>query len=109
MGGLFLDLYIGYVFRTIALWLKFPGSDRWPKVNAVITGQPTVSSSTWGDIVDIAYEYRVDGEPYTGFHEEPFVFSNSAREFADGLIRGGNVIIRVKPARPEISTLRAKD
>jgi hypothetical protein len=102
----FADLYMVYFFKTLVCWFKFWGSENWPTMEAVVTDRPNISSGASGcPIVEISYKYRVDGELHTGLQEESFLLSNSARDFAALFERDANVAIRVKPGRPEVSTL----
>ena len=106
----FADFYIVYFFKVLIGWFKFWGSGDWPALEALVTAPPNVTYGAAGcPIVEISYEYWVDGELHTGFHEEPFLLSNSAIEFAALSERHANLAIRIKPGHPEVSTVRRVD
>jgi len=54
-------------------------------------------------VVELAYEYLVDGEPYTGSHTQPFLGAGSARSQLDQCQPGSGLIVRVRPRIPESS------
>jgi hypothetical protein len=108
--GFFADLYIVYAFKILTRWVKFRGHERWSPTEATVTATPITTSAGWGfSTVEIPYEYRVNGELYTGLHEEPFLLSDSLMQYATRFREGGKFMIRVKPGRPEVSTVREED
>ena len=60
-----------------------------------------------GTVVEIAYSYRVAGELYTGFHEEP-CFLNEA-EYRPRFPVGRTFVVRVKSEEPQVALLRDDD
>jgi len=54
-------------------------------------------------VVELAYEYLVDGELYTGSHTQPFLGAGSARSQLDQCQPGSGLIVRVRPRIPESS------
>jgi len=94
---LFADLYILYLFKVAVHWLKFYGNRNWPAVNGSVTAAALISGHT----VEVPYEYRVDGELYTGLHEEPFLLADSMASYATKFRTGDNLVVRTKPAPRE--------
>ena len=110
MEGVILGLIrlVAFVFRSAWTWLSTSGSSDWPLAEAVITDEPVLVDGLGGSKVEIVYSYRVDGELYTGLHEEPG-FAGSASEYMERLTKGRGFIVRVKPGEPEISVVRDDD
>ncbi len=95
---------IAYAFNTIAQWVKVCGSAAWDCVNATITAAPVSSSGLIGCLrAEIVYSYRVDGELYTGIHEQPFLLADALAEYVERFGEGRSVVVRVKPGAPEVS------
>lgn len=108
--GFFADFYLLYAFTILTLWVKFRGSRDWKTTEATVTATPINTSPAWGcRTIEIPYEYRVDGELYTGLHEEPFVLFDSLTECAAKFRKGSKFVIRVRPDRSEVSTVRKDD
>ena len=106
----FADLYFIFLFKILVRWVKFYGNQHWPSVDATITATPSASMAAFGcQTVEIPYEYRVNGELYTGLHEEPFLLMSSRTEYAARFRAGSNLVIRTRPDNPEISTVREDD
>lgn len=85
------------------------GTDRWPSANATVTAPPRSFEGIGCPRVEIVYSFRVNGELYTGFHEEPFLSTNSLAEYVERFGEGRNLIVRVKPDNPEVSVMRERD
>lgn len=108
--GFFADLYLGYVFKVLTRWAKFRGSRRWNKSDAIVTAMPSSASAALGcPTLEIPYNYRVNGELYTGLHEEPFLLADSLKQYAARFREGSKLTIRVKLENPEISTVLEDD
>jgi hypothetical protein len=108
--GFFADFYLIYAFKILTRWVKFHGSGGWKTTVATVTAAPIASSAAWGcRTVEIPYAYRLDGELYTGLHEEPFLLNDSLIEYAERFREGSKFVIRVKPDSSEISTVREDD
>jgi hypothetical protein len=98
-----------YFFRISWAGVRAIGSGKWPTAEAIITADParTYAAST-GFTTDVPYTYRFQGELYTGLHEEPSdggVGSAFMRRFA----KGRRFLVRVNPAKPEVSIVRERD
>lgn len=108
LGGLFLDVFLGYLFRALANSWKCRGSGRWPSTNATVTAEPRQASGFGGTTIEVVYSYRFEGELYTGMHGEPVLFS-SAENYMARFTAGTSFIVRVKPGEPEVSVVREID
>lgn len=108
--GFFADLYLVYLFKVLSRWTKFRGSRNWDTNEAIVTAMPDRTPAALGcPTLEIPYEYRVNGELYTGLHEEPFLLVDSLNTFAARFTAGNRFVIRINPDRPEISTVLEAD
>lgn len=106
MGGL-IRLAI-YLFRFFWAWLRAIGSDKWPTAEAIVTADPeTTYATSTGFTSDVPYTYRFEGELYTGLYEVPAEGSGSA--FMKRFTKGRRFLVRVNPAKPEVSVMRDRD
>jgi hypothetical protein len=98
-----------YALRVIIRWPRVAGSGKWLLADATVTAPPTSLSGIGCPRVEIAYSYRVNGELYTGFHEEPFLTTESMTEYVERFAEGRSIIVRVKPGNPEVSIVCEED
>lgn len=61
------------------------------------------------DVVEITYLYTVDGEPFTGTSQEPFLSSTLAKLQVDWFPAGSEIVVRVNPANHKMSIVRDAD
>jgi len=108
LGGLFVDVFVVYVFKVVANWVRGRGSNKWPSAYATVTATPGRSPGYGGTSIEVVYSYRFKGELYTGIHEEPILFG-SAEDYAARFTTGTSLVVRVKPGEPEVSIVREKD
>jgi hypothetical protein len=59
--------------------------------------------------VEITYQYRFQGELYTGMNAKPFVWDSSAKEYVERYSAGSDLLVQVRPGSPESSVARDKD
>ena len=105
MGGL-IRLAI-YLFRFFWSWLGAIGSEKWPTAEAIVTADPeTTYAASTGFTADVPYTYRFEGELYTGLYEEP---GGVGSAFKKRFARGRRFLVRVNPAKPEVSIMRDRD
>lgn len=97
-----------YAFRAVWSRLNASGSAEWPLAQATVSDNPVRIEGAFSTTVEIVYSYRVDGELYTGLHEEP-VFKGSDTEYSERFAKGGRFTVRIKPGEPEVSVVRDSD
>jgi len=107
LGGLVIDIFVGYFIRAFSNWWKARGSKKWPSVDATVTAHPIESGGYGGTKVEIVYSYRTQDERYTGTHTEPCF--GSASEYTQRFPRGRSVVVRVKPGQPDVSVILDDD
>lgn len=107
MGGL-IRLAI-YLFRLFWGWLRAIGSEKWPTAEAIVTADPeTTFAASTGFTADVPYTYRFEGELYTGLYEEP-ADGGIGSAFVKRFAKGRRFLVRVNPAKPEVSIMRDRD
>jgi hypothetical protein len=111
--GLFLHVIVGYaisLFRMAARTLRAQRTKTWRETTATVVGASCqMSSFLPRPVAEIVYTYRVDGRFYGAADEKPFFLEGSAKEYVNLFAKGDNLIVRVKPGEPEVSTLRDGD
>lgn len=107
MGGLVLDILVGYFFRAISNWWKALGSSKWPSAPATVTANPVESRGYGGTKIEVVYSYRLRGELYTGMHTEPCF--GSGLDFIQRFPKGRTFVVRVKPNSPDLSVILDDD
>jgi len=108
MGGQALIRFLAYLFKSIWTWSASFGVGKWATADAVVTGDPVRVEGFFGATVEIVYSYRVEGELYTGLHEE-LAFMGSDSEYMERFTKGRTFVVRVKPGEPEVSVVRDDD
>lgn len=105
-----------YLLKAIACtfyaglhWLRACHTGQWPLASATVTAPPATSSGLICPNAEIVYSYRVDGELYTGIHEEPFLMSDSSTAYVERFGEGRNLMVRVRPGNPEVSIVCEAD
>jgi hypothetical protein len=109
MGGWFIDIVVEYLYRVIARAIRTRGITHWRIVKAKVNDS-TCPVATYGcHVAEVYYEYRVDGEIYTGADEKPFLFNYSGKDYIARFSPGTEINIRLKPSDPSISFVREAD
>jgi hypothetical protein len=107
VGGL-IRLTI-YLFRFFWAWLRAIGSEKWPTAEAIVTADPeTTFAASTGFTADVPHTYRFEGELYTGLYEVP-ADGGLGSAFMKRFAKGRRFLVRVNPAKPEISIMRNRD
>jgi hypothetical protein len=101
MGGLFLDIFIVYVFRMLRRLASLLRSRRWGKEIAAVSDSH-LNDSLYNS-VNVEYEYAANGQEYVGSFEKPFILDSSAKAYAEQFARGMEFKIRFKPGDPSVS------
>src|SRR3974390_625422 len=103
MGGL-IRLAI-YFLQVSQVWFSAIRSAKWPRAEAIVTAEPTRFTAFARWTVEVPYTYRVQGELYTGLHQEPSLGGVSSA-FLQRFAKGRHFVVRVKPGEPEVSVVR---
>jgi Protein of unknown function (DUF3592) len=101
MAGLFLDIYVVYVFRIFWRLANLLRSRKWTKATATVLGShPNLSNY---NSVRVDYEYAVKGQKYADSFTKPFILDSSVKGYAEQFARGMEFKIRVKPSDQSVS------
>src|SRR5205823_12503237 len=72
LGGLFIDILVGYLGRASANWWRALGSRKWPSAAVIVTADSVESSGYGGNQLEVVYSYRFRKALYTGMHTQPW-------------------------------------
>jgi hypothetical protein len=86
---------------------KIARSGGWSKVEATVTAEPQIVTGLFSTKVEFPFSYRIDGELYTGLHEEPTLMTQS--EYKERFAEGRTFVVRVNPKSHEISFVHDGD
>jgi hypothetical protein len=98
-----------YSLRVVIQWPRVVGSRRWVLASATVTAPPRSSEGLGCSTVEIAYSFRIEGELYTGLHEEPFLSTDSLTDYVERFAEGRPIVVRAKPSNFEVSVVREVD
>ena len=98
---------VAFLVRSLWIWFLQIKTGKWTQAEAVVSDHPTRLDGFALSSVEFPYSYRVDGELYTGLHEEPCFLSEA--EYMERFRKGRTFVVRVKPGQPELSVVREKD
>ena len=108
MGGLVIDVFLVYLFRTLLRKWRQRGTSQWEARKAQVA---SISSPlVWGcPVVEVVYLYRINEETYSGLETVPFIWLSSAEDYVRRNPQQSILIARVKPGDPARSTIRNED
>jgi hypothetical protein len=109
MGGWFFDIIVEYFYRVVARAIRTRGIAHWRVVKAKVNDSACPRATFGCHVAEVYYEYRVDGEIYTGADEKPFLFHDSGKDYVARFLPGTEITIRLKPSDPSVSFLREAD
>jgi hypothetical protein len=75
MAGWFVDIFLNYPFRVMIRTIKRLESGARPVAKATVTDSACPKAVYGGDVAEVQYTYRVDGELYTGSNEKLLSFT----------------------------------
>lgn len=104
MGGLVIDIIVEYLVRVGMRIVQLLRSKSWPMVTGKITSSFFVKAGYGCDIAEVHYNYRVQGELYSGQYKKPSI-GFRGEEYVANMSQGTKVIIRVKPGQPTVSVM----
>jgi hypothetical protein len=106
---LFGDVLIVFLVRALIQMVRSQRAKSWPTVKGEVTTAQERIAAIGCMVVELTYNYRLNGELYTGSHAEPFLWAGSARNYLEQCQPGSELIVRLRPGRPESSFVRDKD
>lgn len=92
-AGFVLDVFVGFLWRSIARTFMWVWSSRWNRESGVVTGVSVRPAHSHGCPL-VTVEYRVGGGG-EAVSKIPFLFQNFAEDYARGMRPKDVAIIRV--------------
>ncbi|MGD0729793.1 MAG: DUF3592 domain-containing protein [Terracidiphilus sp.] len=83
MGGLVIDIYIGFVVRRVIILWRKANSRQWPAVSGRVVHCQFEEPGYGGDYAVLQYEYKLDSKLYQGVLKRPYIYPN----YADAFVR----------------------
>jgi hypothetical protein len=109
MGGLVIDIYFEFFFRTIVNLMRRIGTSKWPVVTAIVSDSEKRPYPGLGcTVIVIHYRYRNANMRYEGTHKEPFLFGKYAQAYLRRFAGGSDFPIRVCPKDASCSISAAR-
>jgi hypothetical protein len=103
MGGLVIDIFIEFFFRTIGNLIRRIGTSEWPVVSAIVSESERREPGMGCIVIVIHYKYRNAEMRCEGTHKEPFFFDNYAEAYLRRFPGGSEFPVRVSPKDPSRS------
>ena len=100
MGGLFIDIFIEYIFRIFFQGMHLLRSRTWPIATATVLSADCPDAAYGCQVATVYYEYVVNGEKYGDWFGKPFISKNSGEEYAAPIVKAAQFKVRVKPDDP---------
>lgn len=110
MGGLFIDVLIAYLIKSVRRLRRLSGSNGWERVEGRVRSARLGGGWFWNcPTADVVYTYEFGGQPYSSLDSTPFLFTASAKDQLQRYRTGEGAIIRVNPIEPQSSVLEPVD
>jgi len=100
MGGLVIDIYIGFMVRWLILFWRAEASRGWPTVAGSIVRCYFEECGVGGDYVILQYKYKASFERHRGEIRKPYIYPNYADAFVRHHSEDTEIKIRVNPKDP---------
>jgi hypothetical protein len=103
-AGDLLFIFLQYLFHVTVFAIKRRRSETWPHITATITGS-FIPKSGYSHLVEVDYQYKVDGERFVGKSRMPFLFRSNAEICMKQFVTGAEIDVRVEPGDPSVSVV----
>jgi len=100
MGGLVVDIFVGFFARWVINVVRGLASRDWPSVKGTVVRCHFEEHGYGGDYVVLHYRYKVDWERCHGEMKKPYMHPNYAEAFVRHHPAGSELRIRVDPKDP---------
>jgi hypothetical protein len=96
MGGLVLDIYVVFLWKSIHRAIQFIRSLRWKRVPASVSD--VMVQDPFMGCPSVRVCFRIDSNPryLEGQDDVPFCIRWSAKDYAHSLSRGNRVTVRIR-------------
>jgi hypothetical protein len=109
MAGLFLDIFIEYLFRVMLRGIRLLRSRNWPIAKATVLSSACPRATSGCTVANVDYEYTVEGVNYADSFEKPFFDLGSGMLYAQQFAKGSDFGVRVKSGDPSLSVAASQD
>jgi hypothetical protein len=109
MGGIFVDVFVSYVYRSVSRRFRARNGATWPSLVAEVKSSTSFRGGFGCAAAMIVYTYVIDEHTFAGANEVPFISPSSAETYASNFPAGSNVIVRIDPQDPNKSIMRDTD
>ncbi|MFZ1141454.1 MAG: DUF3592 domain-containing protein [Candidatus Sulfotelmatobacter sp.] len=109
MGGLVIDIVIEFLFRSLVRLVRAQRTKSWPVATAEVTGTHYRPGGFGCTVLKITYQFEFGGKRYASVDAKPFLWTSSAKEYSEQHSAGSELLVRVKPGKPEFSIVRDND
>ena len=106
---MFADVLIVFLIRALIQIFRSQRARSWPVVKSEVTTAEKGAGGTGCMVGELTYQYRINGELYTGSHTEPFLSAGSAKSYLEQHAPGSQLIVRTRPEQPDSSFVRDRD
>src|SRR5215469_659191 len=100
MAGLFVDIFVEYLFRVLFHGLDLVRSRKWPIAKATVLSADCPLATYGCEVATVYYEYAINGEKCGGSFGVPFISRKAGEDYAALLAKGKHFKIRTKPGDP---------
>jgi hypothetical protein len=90
-----------WAIRSLTRFIRTLRSEKWAVERATVLSK----ACSTGPVAEIGYTYIHNGEYYSGNHTKAFLLRDSAQDYVNRIIVGGQITVRVNPEQPERSVL----
>jgi hypothetical protein len=100
MAGFVIDIYIGFMLRSLVILWRDLASRKWPAIAGTIVRCHFERRGYGGDYVELRYRYKSNSERFQGLVKKPYIYPNYAEAFVHHHPGGGEIRVRVNPEIP---------
>ena len=97
MGGLVLDIFFEYFFRSAWISMRRMAASSRPVIDATVIESRKRDFGFGRTVILIRYRYRNGEERFEATHKEPFLFDNFAAAYLNRFPGGSAFPVRVNP------------
>jgi hypothetical protein len=101
--GFWLDVFVEFLIRVVQRGINLLRGRHWPFTPGVVKSVECPDPIMGCHLVVVHYEYRFNGEAFTGTFKKPFIWSGSARSFMKEHNKYSSFGVRVNPRHPAVS------
>jgi hypothetical protein len=109
MGGLIVDVFIAYLFKTATRKFRARKSRGWPIAVANIAESRWSPGGFGCPTAQIVYLFTFEGKSFGAMNEVPFILPFGAQSYVSRFPVGSSLRVRRDPTDPNISVVCESD